>query len=545
MTANQESLPYALLARLATVAAMVFASAASAKDVPHEKHELGPGCAPHRPAIAHHAGGLPASPGKHERAPVPCSVNTGWRTSETALLVTNEGTVLFEPALTSETTGLPIGALRSADKGASWEFVDPSPPAIERVTAQDTTLAVDRDTGRLFWNTSSAAPFGSPVPFVDRSDDDGRTWTSSSPLPVLFDDAHVFTGRPTKALRHLMRGYPNVVYVTVSGGFTCRLFGFCGTHITRSLDGGATWEPSVGLPFPAECPLPGALPMGGYLGYGIVDKDGTIYLPFTPCERPYVAISHDEGATWQLSLVANTETIGYGAMPLGMDKHGTLYAAWSDSSNRLLYLAVSRDRGSHWSAPMMIAAPGVTETAVPQLVAGARGQVAVAYYGSQNAPLPFPTPCAGFSLGCPGYENETWNTYVTETWNGLDRHPLFWSATLNDPSHPTWYGVSPSAMRVGETVYEGGGFGGGVASGDFASVGGPSFSGRMDYFGASMAPDDTPWVGFIQQCPSGRRPDGNPNCPDTLQGTAPDAAFGMVGRLIRAHGDGHDGDDDD
>jgi len=184
----------------------------------------------------------------------------------------------------------------------------------------------------------------------------------------------------------------------------------------------------------------------------------------------------------------------------------------------------------------MIAAPGVTETAVPQLVAGARGQVAVAYYGSRNAPLPFPTPCAGFSLGCPGYENETWSTYVTETWNGLETHPLFWSATLNDPSHPTWYGVSPSAMRVGETVYEGGAFGGGVASGDFASVGGPSFSGRMDYFGAAMAPDDTAWVGFIQQCPNGRRLDGNPNCPSNLQGTAPDAAFGMVGRLVRAHG---------
>src|SRR4051812_37886256 len=500
-----------------------------------DKHgKADPGCASRRPAIAHRAGGVAVVPDQHDRAPIACSVNTGWRTSETAILVTNEGTVVFEPALTSETTGLPIGLLRSADEGANWEFVDPSPPAIQRVTAQDTTMAVDRDTGRLFWNTSSAAPFGSPIPYVDRSDDDGRTWTSSKALPVLFDDAHVFTGPPSKALKHQMQAYPNVVYVAVSGGFTCSRFGFCGTHVTRSRDGGESWDPAVGLPFPPECPLPGALPMGGYLGYGLVAKDGTVYLPFTPCERPYVAISHDSGATWQLSLVANVETIGYGAMPLGMDREGNLYAAWAGSVDRLLYMAKSHDHGSHWSAPLMIAAPGVTETAVPQLVAGARGQVAVAYYGSVNAPRPFPTPCPGFSLGCPGYEHETWNTYVTESWNGLDAHPLFWSASLNDPAHPTWYGVSPSAMRVGDSVYEGGSFGGGVASGGFAAVGGPSFSGRMDYFGAAMGPDDTAWVGFIQECPRGMSFAGNPNCPSGLQGTAPDAAFGMVGRLVAA-----------
>src|SRR5439155_19516832 len=99
-----------------------------------------------RSAIANHAGGAAVRPGKHDRAPIPCSVHTGWRTSEIAILVTNDGTVLFEPALTSETTGLPIGLLRSTDEGASWEFREPSPPAIARVTAQDTTITIDRDT---------------------------------------------------------------------------------------------------------------------------------------------------------------------------------------------------------------------------------------------------------------------------------------------------------------------------------------------------------------------------------------------------------------
>jgi hypothetical protein len=102
----------------------------------------------------------------------------------------------------------------------------------------------------------------------------------------------------------------------------------------------------------------------------------------------------------------------------------------------------------HWSKPLMIGAPGVNEAAVPQLVAGPQGQVAVSYYGSTNSPgPPFPPVCTGASVSCPGYQNETWSTYITETWNPLGHHPVFWSATLNHPTEPTWYGVTPSALR--------------------------------------------------------------------------------------------------
>jgi hypothetical protein len=502
-------------AAIAIAVSIAAAPAVFATEENEHQKDLGPGCAPERPAIAHHAGGVIVKADEDERAPLPCVTATGFRTSEVAIVVTNNGTILFEPALVSETTGLPIGVLRSVDLSASWEFIDPSPRTSARLTAHDTTMAVDRQTGRVFWNSRSA----------------------SSPLPVLFDDAHVFTGPPTRSLKHLMQGYPNVVYLAVSGGFTCIFHGYCGTHLTKSLDGGATWSPAVALPYPPECPSPGVFPTGGYLNYGVVGRDGTVYLPFTPCERPYIAISHDEGATWQLVLVNDTETTGWGELPLGMDAQGNLYVAWTRSSNRLPYLAISQDRGLHWSAPLMIGAPGVREAAVPQLVAGARGQVAIAYYGSKDAPLPFPTPCAGFSLGCPGYENETWDTYVTETWNAQDRQPLFWSAQLNDPAQPTWYGVSPSSMRVDEVAFEGGAFAGGRAAGDFAGIGGPSLSARMDYFGATMAPDGTVWIGFVQECPHGLPVLGNPNCPSTLAGTAPDGAFGMVGRLVRRAGD--------
>ena len=511
-----------------TIIALAAAPAALADD---EREELGPGCAPDRPAVAHHAGGVIVEPPRGAPRLIPCSTNTGWRTSETGIVVTNRGTVLLQPAVQGD-GGLPIGLLRSTNRGRTWHFVDPSvTPA--RTAAIDMNTWVDRQTGRIFWSNDLIPPVGTAsTQQVDHSDDDGRTWSRSDNLPVFFDHTQIFSGPPPPRLRHLMRGYPNVVYVVVSGGFTCAAVGFCGTHITRSLDGGLTFEPPVALPYPAECPAPGTNPPGGYGLNGVVDREGTIYVPFTPCERPYISVSHDGGESWYLILVANLETIGWGELGLGVDRHRNLYAAWTAFADRLPYLSISHDQGSHWSTPMMIAAPGVNEAAVPLLVTGEPGQVAVTYYGSRNAPMPFPTPCAGYSLGCPGYENETWDTYVTETFNALDRDPLFFSAALNDPDNPTWYGVTPSSIRLSDTDF---------ATGSSAGTqGGPSFAGRMDYYSATMSRDGTPWVGFTQECPLGLPVPGNPNCPDSLQGDPTDGLFGLVGRLVRVEHHHHE-----
>jgi len=58
----------------------------------------------------------------------------------------------------------------------------------------------------------------------------------------------------------------------------------------------------------------------------------------------------------------------------------------------------------------------------------------------------------------------------------------------------------------------------------------------VDYFAATMTPDNTVWVGFVQECPFGLPVVGNPNCPSTLTGALTDGLFGMVGRLLRVHG---------
>ena len=43
---------------------------------------------------------------------------------------------------------------------------------------------------------------------------------------------------------------------------------------------------------------------GGLHGHGFVDSKGNVYLPRSYCGRPYLAISRDEGVTWENVLVS-------------------------------------------------------------------------------------------------------------------------------------------------------------------------------------------------------------------------------------------------
>jgi hypothetical protein len=75
-------------------------------------------------------------------------------------------------------------------------------------------------------------------------------------------------------------------------------------------------------------------------------------------------------------------------------------------------------------------------------------------------------------------------------------------------------------------------------------VGFPGFTANIDYFGMTMAPDDTPWVAFDQECVLGQHFfAGNPNCCLAAGGTH-EGLFGLAGRLVRPHGEGDHEDDD-
>jgi hypothetical protein len=152
------------------------------------------------------------------------------------------------------------------------------------------------------------------------------------------------------------------------------------------------------------------------------------------CEHSaYVVVSADEGAseTWIPQKDAPTGTVISGTnLQLAVDEADNLYAIWV--SGGLLYLEISRDHARTWSAPSMVAAPGLQDVQRPAIAAGAAGHVAVTYYASKE-------PSA-----------QLLSAFITQTADALDAQPLFYSGALNDPAAPIFhdYGLSGGSPRT-------------------------------------------------------------------------------------------------
>lgn len=176
---------------------------------------LGPGCAPDRPAVAHYAQGVIAT-GRHRHAPIPCMTRTGFPTSEVSIAVTNRAAILFNPVIAADGSQ---GLTRSVDGGESWQFVPHAANGAPVTVAIDQNLWVDRRSGRAFWVKIDNFPSPTP-PRFDFSDDGGQSWIAAAQPcpnraygPLGCGHPQVFSGPPTKTMRRLQQGFPDVVYV--------------------------------------------------------------------------------------------------------------------------------------------------------------------------------------------------------------------------------------------------------------------------------------------------------------------------------------------
>ena len=370
---------------------------------------------------------------------------TGFGAGEPTLGVTKGGSLFYQAF-----SGPPI-VLRSKDEGKTWKDVSPMLENRKRhPQTLDPYLWVDYDTGRVF---TYDFIFGCSE--LSWSDDDGKTWTTSVLNCGLQDHQNLFTGPPVISPTV---GYPNVVY-SCSNQAGATIYAVA-AQCLKSLDGGISWIPTGEPAFVTDMQEENDLGVPGFchgaIGHGYAAPDGTVYIPKGFCGQPWVAISHDEGATWERVQVADN---GMPQTQIGVYEHeasvaadakGNVYYFWM-SNDRLPYLAVSKDQGKTWSKPIPAGPPGLKEAALPHLTVGGTGKVAVVYYGSTNSPSkPFPqnddckdkmAECFSklFFLNPPdpkSYEKTTWNGYMTVTANALDKNPTFHTATINDPSDP-------------------------------------------------------------------------------------------------------------
>lgn len=349
--------------------------------------------------------------------PVPPSVDytpVGARGPEPSIGVTSNGMIFFQAIGPIEGSGGQGPAtLRSDDGGLTWQ--DVAMPPLTAPTTLDPYLWVDATTDRVFVDHLYLA-----CSYLSYSDDYGATWIANPiacGVPVN-DHQKVSTG-PYRAPLTATPAYPNIVYYAYNGLSA-------GSRVSMSLDGGLTWPVNTQTVPSGEC-------SGGLHGNIHASADGYVYVPKRACNGTVVAVSADNGLTWQNFKVG--QDVGSPDYrknsELATDASNNVYVVWPGRDNRL-YLSVSRDHGRTWSPQSMLASPPeVTTTTMPSIIAGDDGRIAFAYYGVYQGNGEFPE-CVG--------NDEQWDVYVTWSINALDNNPSFVTTRANDLNDPVQIG---------------------------------------------------------------------------------------------------------
>ena len=439
-------------------------------------------------AVAHYAGGRVIR--ANNRGPVAemfrlkdvngVPINAG----EPTLGVTNEDNVFY----TAIQSNARVEILRGQNDGKKWDVVSPKFPngRNAQLLSFDPYIWVDDAEGvdRIFTIDLTVA-----CAYLSYSDDEGESWITN-PLACgrpVNDHQTLFSGPPTISPTTV---FPHIVYYCWNdvGSSSC----------SKSLDGGVSFVPTGSPAFGGVDPNaqdPSVDPVvpprvgsncGGLHGHGHVGPDGTVYLPKGHCGQPWLAMSQDEGATWDRVQVAKNG-IAFHEANVATDAKGNIYYVYH-SKDRLPYLVTSKDQGKTWSKPVMVGAPGVNEINLPSIDVGGVGKVAIAYMGSTNSPgQPFPRAigtttnpdCAVAQLPCPPpeeYKNTTWSGYMTVSANVFADDPVFYSTTVNDPKDPLKRGTCNEGRlgRCGNQI--------------------------LDFIDVVIAPDGEVWTSWVDAC---------------------------------------------
>lgn len=356
---------------------------------------------------------------------------------EPTLGTVSSGAVLY----TAFHDNLRVEVMRTRTHGRSWMVVSPLIPTGQNahLLALDPYLYVDPGTDRVFTIDLTV-----DCSYLSFSDDEGESWTTN-PLACgrpINDRQTLFSG---PARESALIGYQKLIYYCWNDVVT--------SSCSKSLDGGlsfvVTGEPAFrGVNEDGDV-------CGGIHGHGVVDEKGLVYLPRQFCGVPMLAISSDEGRSWDRIEIPGKATSPDGAPPtVDIDSRGNIYFGWIGRDNRP-YLTISRNGGANWARPLMIAAPGVRQASLPSLDVSARGRVVFSYLATRDARHP-----------------KSWDGYVTVTTSALKPSTVFESVRINESDDP---------LKTGRC--------------------GPGRCGDiLDFLDVVIAADGSAWASFVDVC---------------------------------------------
>ncbi|MCA1814689.1 MAG: glycoside hydrolase, partial [Halobacteriales archaeon] len=281
---------------------------------------------------------------------------------------------LFTIAL-NNTSFAPV-VLRSKDQGATWEELR---PPTNDVIGFDPFLYLDARTNRLV--VSNLRP-DLQCSFLSWSDDEGATWIShpNACIAPLEDHQKLTIGGhpalpPPLGFDGTMYYSDNSPWLNSADQRASELW------VSRSLDGGLTWQPSV-----AATGLDGRYRTGGPI---MADLAGNVYVPLALRDVEGggmdVAFSHDFGAAWQRVHAAPDGPGSWGVDgDIALDDAGNVYLVY-ESRDHSVKVAVSKDHGATWGEPFRVPPPAIGSVRLAAGIAGAPGKLAIAYLGTPDS----------------------------------------------------------------------------------------------------------------------------------------------------------------
>jgi hypothetical protein len=374
---------------------------------------------------------------------------TGFGSAETSLAVTKDGTLVMAPGFSAEGNGV----LRSRDHGQTWELLPLRLPDGRSTTREQPYMYMDPLTERLFVH-NSVMRFRPPDfrggyhQFI--SDDQGDSWRYQCFAHEVRDWSKYCAG-PTVHSQTV--DYPHALYFSGPSPLSTRFFPVMGPRFQsfrRSLDGGRSWDRVGQISL-----LPRDVPKISrwewvIFGNGVVRPDGSVYWIFRRGPQLALAISRDEGSTWQIVEVPNAPLLPFFNIlqvgfvnpnyvigeALTVDAQGNLYLVWPDPEDRLRF-CVSRDGGLTFSEPVVISAPDVVNVSFGVATVKEPGVIAIAYYGS--------------------FDGKSHHGYVAESRDALSAEPTFTGGIINpvdDPLYPHGFKVGYDQMILGGDLNE-------------------------------------------------------------------------------------------
>jgi hypothetical protein len=376
----------------------------------------------------------------------------GFRAGEPTLGVDRTGKAFFAAgALHANPVGTvstPLGSLNtqvqkaqfiaSTDGGRTWGL-DQATLVADQGDGHphffDPYVYVDPDTGRVFQGTLTNAA-GS---YFDFRDERGAAWTRTEMyVPGVNDHETVFAGPAPRGITTTDPAFRKVVYYCVNQ--------LVDAACARSTDGGRTFVPTASIAYVPttsggpdgdqgdvrQTSLPGGVNgyCEGLTGHGQADSTGRIFLPW-PCFGPWVGVSSDAGDTWHAVRLAQGTGIGTspraGTTSMAVDAADNLYYVWWDQTWFVPYLSTSRDHGATWSTPRMVAPPGVRETNLITIGAGAAGRVVMTFVGTTDADQ--------------SHADRRWDHYTVISTDALSNDPTFLSSITSPDGDPVHRGA--------------------------------------------------------------------------------------------------------